>query len=271
MVWNLCADKPKGRNYVQWINPSLTDLQFFRIILYVYVPEAVAIQAWGTPFPFSSVFFLCPVSEWDFLFKASVTTLETARASQGLSKANSALDLLNTWQILLILLANRQWFLHKQDFVKHTENSEYLSHFGGSSIGWLPPTQYQPVLAVVAKSKGGGDNHMRLEHQEYHKSTGLDAPTMPTPPQTTEGQQCSALGKKPSLVWGCAWHLTVGSHTGGSLRALVSLRTCLWVGWDRHNHWERCLTQELRTPKGAVLLCSLPLPQPEPWALSLPS
>lgn len=45
---------------------------------------------------------------------------------------------------------------------------------------------------------------MRPEYQEHHKSTGLDASTMPTPPQTTERQQCSAPGEKASLVQGCA-------------------------------------------------------------------
>lgn len=80
-------------------------------------------------------------------------------------KLTVLLDLLNTWQILLILLANRQWLLHEQDFTKQVGNSVDLSHFGGSSIRWLLPSQHQPVVAVDAKSKGGGETQVKPEYQ----------------------------------------------------------------------------------------------------------
>lgn len=107
----------------------------FHIILYAYVTGAVATHAKIIPFPFSSLILaLCPVSQWDLLFRASGMMLEMVRASWGLSKANSALGSPQHMQILLILLANRQWFLHQQGFEKEMGNSVDLSHFGGNGI-----------------------------------------------------------------------------------------------------------------------------------------
>lgn len=132
-------------------------------------------------------------------------------------------------------------------------------------MGDFPPANTSQFWQCVLKAKEVEKTHVRPEYQEHHKSTGLDAPTMPTHPQTTEGQQCSVLETKASLVPGCAWPMTVGLHTGGSRRALGSLRTCLWVGWDRHYLLERHVTQELRTAKG---VCPAVLP-PTPPARTL--